>query len=111
MFLESIPEGYEVCVLDGGIVGAYGLSGKNQQFYDLNWILISPDNQGMGIGHKFMSRAIHRAEGLNVAQIKIATSHLATAFFAKYGAVEVCYIPDGWGLGMYRVDMELNLLK
>ncbi|MHA2689462.1 GNAT family N-acetyltransferase [Vibrio harveyi] len=108
-FLDSDPQGYEVCFLNGELVGAYGLSGKTQAFHSLNWILISPKAQGMKIGHEFMSRAIHRAEQLNIPQIKIATSHLSAPFFAKYGAVELNYIPDGWGVDMHRIDMELNL--
>ncbi|MFN1619399.1 GNAT family N-acetyltransferase [Vibrio rotiferianus] len=108
-FLEGNPEGYEVCLLNGVVVGAYGLSGDTKQFHSLNWILISPKAQGMKIGHEFMSRAIHRAEQLNIPQIKIAASHLSAPFFAKYGAVELNYIPDGWGVDMHRIDMELNL--
>lgn len=110
-FLDSEPQGYEVCFLNGELVGAYGLSGKTQAFHSLNWILISPKAQGMKIGHEFMSRAIERAKRLNVPQIKIAASHLSAPFFAKYSAVELNYILDGWDKDMHRIDMELNLPK
>ncbi|MGR5445056.1 GNAT family N-acetyltransferase [Vibrio jasicida] len=106
-FLDSDPQGYEVCFLNGELVGAYGLSGKIQAFHSLNWILISPKAQGMKIGHEFMSRA----KRLNIPQIKIAASHLSAPFFAKYVAVELSHIPDGWGKDMHRIDMELNLPK
>ena len=33
----------------------------------------------------------------------------AAAFFARFGAIEKVTTPDGWGPGMDRVDMELNL--
>ncbi|SON52067.1 GNAT family N-acetyltransferase [Vibrio tapetis] len=108
-FLENNPEGYDVCVYNNDIVGAYGLCGSDQEFRELNWILISPSAQGIGIGHEFLSRAIESARSLNLTQIKIAASHLSAPFFAKYGALEICEIPDGWGLGMHRIDMELNL--
>ena len=75
----------------------------------LNWILISPDTQGSGIGNEFMIRAIARAKFLGSEEIQIAASHLSAPFFAKYGALEVNYISDGWGLGMHRVDMRLKL--
>ena len=58
-----------------------------------------------------MSRAIDHAKRLNIPQIKIAASHLSAPFFAKYGAVELNHIPDGWGEDMHRIDMELNLPK
>ncbi|OLQ94532.1 GNAT family N-acetyltransferase [Vibrio ponticus] len=109
-FLESNPTGYEVCLLNNNIIGAYGLSGSSLEFYSLNWILISPNAQGVGVGDQFMNRAISKAKQLNVAKIKIAASHLSAPFFAKYGAIEISTIPDGWGLGMHRIDMELNLL-
>ncbi|MBW3694902.1 N-acetyltransferase [Vibrio sp. T187] len=108
-FLDGNPVGYEVCIGNGDIVGAFGLCGSAQRFRDLNWILIDQNVQGMGVGSKFMTRAINTAERLNIEQIKIAASHLSAPFFAKYGAIEICKIENGWGPGMHRIDMELNL--
>ncbi|MGF1711802.1 GNAT family N-acetyltransferase [Vibrio kagoshimensis] len=108
-FLNSFPEGYEVCMVNSHIVGAYGLAVDDQKNCHLNWILISPDTQGSGIGNEFMTRAIARAKCLGSEEIQIAASHLSAPFFAKYGALEVNYISDGWGLGMHRVDMRLKL--
>ncbi len=108
-FLDNCPQGYEVCVMNGEVIGAYGLCGDSEHCRNLNWILISPNTQGLGVGREFMSRAIHCAKDLNVAQINIAASHLSAPFFAKYGAEEVSEIPDGWGIGMHRIDMELKL--
>ncbi|NOH71263.1 GNAT family N-acetyltransferase [Vibrio pectenicida] len=106
-YLDSNPEGYEVCLLNGDIVGAFGLSGDTSDCQRLDWILISSNTQGMGIGHQFMLRAVHKAKRLECQQINIAASHLSAPFFARYGANEVSHILDGWGLGMHRVNMEL----
>lgn len=106
-FLDCCPEGYEVCVVNNHVVGAYGITEKNQHIVNLNWILISPKTQGVGVGHQFMTRAIERANHLKVSKINIAASHLSAPFFSKYGAKEVGNMPDGWGVGMHRVDMEL----
>ncbi len=106
-YLDSNPEGYEVCLLNGDVVGAFGLSSRTSDIQGLNWILISSNYRGKGLGHQFMLRAMNKAEQLGAKQIKIAASHLSAPFFARYGATEVTNIPDGWGKGMHRIDMDL----
>lgn len=108
-FLDANPAGYEVCLHNGIIVGAFGLVGDKAEYRSINWILISPNSQGLGIGSVFMQRAKYLAKQARVQHIKIAASHLSAPFFAKYGAVSILEIPNGWGPDMHRVDMELNL--
>lgn len=101
-FLDGNPIGYELCTLEGNVVGAYGLSEGS-----LNWILLSPQVQGIGLGSIIMNRVLERAIEEKLACIDIAASHLSEGFFARYGAVKTSEIDDGWGPGMHRVDMEL----
>lgn len=108
-FLDASPETYEVCVLDGDIIGAFGLSGNDPLYKSINWIMISPKAQGLGLGSKFMERAINLANEQGLSYIKIAASHLSAPFFAKYGALSINEIKDGWGPNMHRIDMELHL--
>ncbi|MGI2223987.1 GNAT family N-acetyltransferase [Shewanella frigidimarina] len=108
-FLDSLPAEYEVSVLNGVIVGAYGLEGKEPEWRNLNWILISPKVQGIGIGSTFMNRVVSKGTAVNLTGIKIAASHLSAPFFAKYGALPIREIENGWGIGMHRIDMELTL--
>ncbi|KIP67337.1 acetyltransferase [Vibrio harveyi] len=108
-FLDSSPEGYEVCMLGGDIIGAVGLSGEESQNQSINWIMISPKAQGLGIGSIFMKRAINLANERGLGHIKIAASHLSAPFFCKYGAVSIGEVKDGWGPDMHRIDMELHL--
>ncbi|QLE85301.1 GNAT family N-acetyltransferase [Shewanella sp. Scap07] len=108
-FLDASPETYEVCVLDGDIIGAFGLSGNDPLYKSINWIMISPKAQGLGLGSKFMERAINLANEQGLSYIKIAASHLSAPFFAKYGALSINEIKDGWGANMHRIDMELHL--
>ncbi|MFK8020773.1 MAG: hypothetical protein AB8B86_13455 [Pseudomonadales bacterium] len=102
-FLDENPIGYELCTLDSSVVGAYGLIGGS-----LNWILLSPQVQGIGLGSNIMNRALERAIEEKLACIDIAASHLSEGFFARYGAVKISELDDGWGPGMHRVDMELR---
>jgi GNAT superfamily N-acetyltransferase len=108
-FLDAAPSGYEVCMLDGAVIGAYGLVGADQAWRHLNWILISAKVQGLGIGSVFIDRTIRIGKAANIVGIKIAASHLSAPFFAKNGAVQLRMIENGWGIGMHRIDMELKL--
>ena len=108
-FLGSIPADYEVCLSGDSIVGALGLTGEDPKYKSINWILISPDSQGLGIGSIFMNRAINLSRVAKLEHIKIAASHLSAPFFAKYGAAGDIEIKDGWGPDMHRIDMELHL--
>ncbi|GEA58824.1 GNAT family N-acetyltransferase [Vibrio comitans] len=107
-FLDSSPEDYEVCMLGSDVIGAFGLSGNDPLYKSINWIMISPKAQGLGIGAKFMERAINLANEHRLSHIKIAASHLSAPFFAKYGALSISEVKDGWGPDMHRIDMELH---
>ena len=58
-FLEGVSGGYEVCEVDGRVLGAFGLfvDGKNVKM--LNWILLDPQAQRIGVGSRIMERVIH----------------------------------------------------
>lgn len=108
-FLEDVPAGYEVCELDGRVVGAYGLTHHAESGSSLNWIMLDPGSQGIGIGTTVMSRAIALAKASRSPLINIAASQKSAPFFARFGAVATARIKDGWGPGMDRLDMELHL--
>jgi ribosomal protein S18 acetylase RimI-like enzyme len=108
-FLDANPVGYEVCLSGNKIIGAFGLIGCEAGYSNIHWILISPKLQGEGVGSMIMKRAISIGHKEKLAHIKIAASHLSAPFFEKYGAECITEIKDGWGLGMHRVDMELQL--
>ena len=64
-FLDDCPDGYELWMVDGSIVGAYGLIGDGLDHRSLNWILLGPETQGMGIGTAIMSRVANLARQSN----------------------------------------------
>ena len=108
-FLEANPDTYELCIGEGSVVGAFGLMGDHTDDRKLNWILLDPASQGLGIGAKIMERVILVAGEAGVRIVTIAASHKSAPFFAKFGSHEVAVTADGWGPGMHRVDMELPL--
>ncbi len=107
-FLAAIPAGYTVCVVDGGVTGAYGVF-PEEESARLNWILIAPDAQGLGIGSGIVTQALQRGRALGAISLHISASHRSAPFFDKFGAVTEAVIDHGWGEGMHRVDMTLKL--
>ena len=107
-FLKSQPVGYQVCLLNDEVVGAFGLLKHNQE-YAINWIMLSPKTQGSGIGKQVMEHVIASSVDQGIDRISIAASHLSAPFFAKFGAVAVNEIEHGWGQDMHRIDMVLNI--
>ena len=58
-FLERASGDYEVCEVDGKVLGAFGLFVDGDNIKALNWILLDPQTQGIGVGStwSFSSKA------------------------------------------------------
>lgn len=108
-FLSSGPDGYEVGLLERGVVGAYGLSADEPGIGQLRWILVDPESQGLGVGSAMMRRVVDRARSSQLQEVHIAASHRSEPFFQRFGAITVSKSEDGWGVGMHRHDMVLDL--
>ena len=109
-FLEWVKHGYFLGMLDQAIVATYGLYfTADKTRAQLAWIIVSPHLQGSGIGSEMMHRVLSKARAECAKVLEIKASHLSAPFFAKFGAVGDPLIPDGWGKGMHRIDMNLPL--
>ncbi|MDX2410354.1 MAG: GNAT family N-acetyltransferase [Woeseiaceae bacterium] len=108
-FLEDPPKGYEVCEIDGQVIGVFGLIGDSKIEKRLNWILVDAKTQGMGVGARIMERVIHLGRQSKTKTVGLATSQKVAPFFEKYGATTTSITRDGHGLGIDRVDMVLPL--
>lgn len=108
-FLQDPPKSYEVCEVDGQVIGVFGLSGDSKIEKRLDWIMVGTKTQGMGVGERIMGRVIHLGRTSNTRTVGLATSQKVAAFFEKYGATTISTTKDGWALGLDRVDMVLPL--
>jgi len=108
-FLQASPDGYELCVVNDRVVGAFGLIGGDTRRRSLNWIMLDPQSQGLGVGSAIMDRVAKLGTAAGLELVNIAASHKSAPFFARFGAVTATMTQDGWGPGMHRVDMELIL--
>ncbi len=107
-FMSEKPGDYQVCLLDDELVGAYGVLSEGPTSLALRWILVSNQHQGSGLGRAIMERVSDRLRNSGAgARLYIGASHISAPFFARFGATETGRIPDGWGPGMHRIDMEL----
>lgn len=117
MFLDGIPAGYRVAVLGGAgsevevSVGAFGLSSEGTDGGRLQWILLDPGRQGMGLGSLIMNEVIRMSRDYGWRELAIAASHRSAPFFARFGAKSLRRTQDGWGPGMDRVDMLLAVKR
>jgi hypothetical protein len=50
---------------------------------------------------------VGRASGSRI--VRISASHKSAPFFERFGAEPTSVTEDGWGPGMHRVQMELQL--
>ena len=108
-FLGSIPTGYKVCLIPSGVVGAFGVFPQDEASVSLNWILLDPETQGLGIGTKIMAEVLFAARTHEAEVIHIAASHKSAPFFERFGAFTAQITEHGWGTDMHRVDMEVRL--
>jgi GNAT superfamily N-acetyltransferase len=108
-FLRAPPAGYEVALAGDRVVGAFGVFPEADGPH-LRWIMLAPEAKGRGLGRQMIARAQAAVRARGEKRLHLATSHVADAFFAKLGAVEIRRTPDGWGPGMHRVDMVLPVV-
>ena len=108
-FMGQYADGYRVCVHEDNIVGAFGLYEKEHKDSRLQWILLDPIAQGIGIGSQIMRDVFKQANEKSIKTIQIATSHVSYKFFEKHGAKIISEIENGWGPGMHQVHMEIQL--
>jgi GNAT superfamily N-acetyltransferase len=108
-FLESAPEGYEVCEVDGHVRGGFGLFRNRNNETRLNWIMVDSKTHGMGIGARIMERVIQLGRNSGTTVIGLSTSQRVAPFFEGYGTITTSIAKGGHGLGVDSVDMVLPL--
>jgi GNAT superfamily N-acetyltransferase len=100
---------YRVGEVDGAVRAAFGIAPGRAGRIHLNWILVDPDAQGAGLGRAMMAATLEAARMAGASTIDIAASQHSAPFFARFGARALARTENGWGPGMHRVEMELDV--
>lgn len=96
---------------EGKIVGCFSLIKLRDGVYELGKMAVGPEYQGLKIGQKLLTFAIHYAKNNNWKQIVLYSStKLDTALhiYKKYGFQEVV-LEDNLPYERSDIKMELNL--
>ena len=110
-FLDKLPCPYFVLELDGQILGCGGhFFNAERTRGGLAWGMVHQDYHGQGLGKQLtLFRLFKLTQEAPTAQLRIDTSHHTEAFYAKFGFITERIIPDGYGLGLHRHDMTVQL--
>src|SRR6185436_11277468 len=57
-FLEMGSRGYELCLINDEVAGAFGLMGDADTRRRLNWIMLNPRFRGLGAGRAIIARCV-----------------------------------------------------
>jgi len=110
-FLDARPAGYQVCVVGAALVGAFGVCERSEGGLALRWILISPAAQGQGVGRAMMVQALEICRARRAVALHISASQKSAPFFARFGARAIRTLPQGWGPGLDRIEMLLDIMQ
>ncbi|GGK39371.1 N-acetyltransferase [Deinococcus malanensis] len=112
-WLDSEDGAAEYLVVEdaSGIVACGGLwfSQDVQRPAGFAWGMVHPDRQRQGIGAQLARVRLSRLRELGVPLAALDTSQWTAPFYARLGFREVRRTPDGYGPGLDRVDMTLDL--
>ena len=111
-FLEALPGPYFVFSDSAGLVvgcGGYAMR-EGSSVADLCWGMVREECHGRGFGRELADLRIERIR-LNdlVSSIALSTSQKTVGFYRRLGFRITRVIPDGFGPGLDRCDMLLEL--
>ena len=107
-FLAAEPKPYWLAWADNVAVACYGVT-IERFVASIDWIMVDPSHQSLGVGDAMVKRAFDLFNKHNVKELKVATSQHANRFFERYGLIETSTTLHGFGKGMHRIDMVMSL--
>lgn len=108
-YLQSNEDQYLLGFIKNKLICCFGITEHSKELCSLSWIMVHPNNHKSGYGSKMMSYFMNYVKDNKKETVLIATSQHANRFFETYGAKEIQFIKNGWGNGMHRIDMQIDL--
>lgn len=102
---------YEVALLAGKIVGCAGYyKVKDQSIARMAWGMVHRDFHNKGVGSAHLKHRIQLMQNLFPGYtIDLGTSQLTYAFYEKHGFKVTEFFANGYGVGIDRYEMVLQL--
>jgi GNAT superfamily N-acetyltransferase len=109
-FLDNLPGPYFVIEDRGLIVACGGWAMDAEEVAALTWGMVRRDLHRQGIGRDLLHYRLKaiRADG-RAKVVRLRTVPLVQEFFARQGFDVVDVVPNGYGAGLDRVTMALQL--
>ncbi len=111
-FLDTLAEAwaYQVLEQNGRVVACGGLerSGEGKRA-GLCWGMVDRSLHRQGLGRKLTEARLRSAADMGVEQVVLDTSQHTQAFYAQFGFEPTKVVRDGYGPGLDRWEMVLQL--
>ncbi len=101
---------YLVGEIDNEVVASGGIALNNDRTVSLCWGMVHADHIGTGLGrHLTIARISLARDKFGALPLSISTSQHTSAFYAKFGFRATSRQKDGFGPGIDRIDMRLDV--
>ena len=110
-WLDEVEGTYLVMAFRDQVIGCGGFVVDAQEAkLSLTWGLVHSDHHGRGCGQRLLvERLLSGFSGGTATWARLATTPQVEAFFGRVGFRRTDHIPNGWGPGMDRVELRLEL--
>jgi GNAT superfamily N-acetyltransferase len=110
-FLRSHPAGYQLCIIDGRVAGAFGVRRSSTENRSrIEWVIIDPEIHGAGIGSLMIKAATHIAVMDHHSKVvEVTATQKSAPFFARFGAHSINTRWSPTDDRTLEVDMEMPL--
>ena len=114
-FADALPyfvlESEARIVACGGVSLNWLLEPNSSRTAGLTWGMVARDSHGQGWGRKNLEQRLHwlRVHHPETQAVILDTTPAVQGFFERFGFQALKRIPDGYGPGIDRVDMRLEL--
>ena len=106
----ALASPYQLLLREGRIVACGGFLIETGEEAHLCWGMVDRALQGQGLGARLTEARLAAARATpGVRRVRLDTSQHTQSFYARFGFQVVSVTPDGYGPGLDRWDMVLDL--
>jgi GNAT superfamily N-acetyltransferase len=100
---------YFVLEQDSLVVACGGLEQVRAGIWVLTYGMVQRELHGQGLGTVLLEKRLEWLRGRGANELHLDTSQHSRGFYARFGFIERGFIANGYGEGLDRFDMVLEL--